>query len=63
MDVDQVPGKSPGHAGFCQRLFCHALANNLRTGRMTTRLNGEIVTEDEARRIVAHACARGLLSY
>lgn len=56
MGIDQVPGKLQGHAGFCQRLFYHALESNLRNGRVTTRLNGEIVTEDEARRIVARSC-------
>jgi hypothetical protein len=61
MEIDQAQRKSQGHVGFCQRLFYHARASHLRNGRMTTRLNGEIVTEEEARRIVAHARTRGWL--
>jgi hypothetical protein len=45
----------PRHGGFCERLFYAALDSDLRAGRMRTVLNGKIVTEVEARRIVAQA--------
>jgi hypothetical protein len=61
MDIDQVPCRSQGHVGFCQRLLYQALASELRNGRVTMRLNGEIVTEEQARRIVEHTRARGWL--
>jgi hypothetical protein len=47
------------HAGFCQRLFYHSLDSGLRAGRVTTVLNGSIVSEADARRIVAYARAQG----
>jgi hypothetical protein len=40
MDIDQVPCRSQGHVGFCQRLLYQALASELRNGRVTMRLNG-----------------------
>jgi hypothetical protein len=40
---------------FVQRLFFIALASDLRVGRMRTRINGTVVTEAEARRMVAYA--------
>lgn len=46
-------------AGFCERVFYSALAGNLRDGRMRTNLNGKIVPEAEARRLVAYARAQG----
>lgn len=51
----------PQHAGFVERLFYHSLASNLRWGRMTTVCNGKIVSEVDARRLVAHARAQGWL--
>jgi hypothetical protein len=49
------------YAGFCERLMYHSLQSNLRAGRMTTHVNGGIVPEVEARRLVAHARAQGWL--
>lgn len=51
----------PQYAGYCERLLFHALERNLRTGKMNTYLNGEIVSESEARRIVKNAQAYGWL--
>ena len=50
------------YAGFCERLMYQSLDSNLRYGRMTTVLNGKIIPEADARRIVAHARAQGWLS-
>jgi hypothetical protein len=44
---------------FVQRLFFIALASDLRVGKMRTRINGTVVTEAEARRLVDHARACG----
>ena len=49
------------HAGFCQRLFFHSLDTGLRAGRVTTVLNGSIVSKADARRLVASARAYGWL--
>ena len=51
----------PQYAGFCERLIYHSLDSNLRAGRMTTILNGKIIPEADARRLVAHARAQGWL--
>ena len=51
----------PQYAGFVERLFFHSLDKDLRTGRMSTVLNGNIVPEAEAGRLVAHAQAQGWL--
>jgi hypothetical protein len=51
----------PQYAGFCERLMYHSLENNLRAGRMTTNVNGKIVSEADARRMVAYARAQGWL--
>jgi hypothetical protein len=48
-------------AGLCQRLFYRSLKNDLKTAKMTTCLNGEIVSLADARRVVAHARAKGWL--
>jgi hypothetical protein len=50
-----------GHqwAGFSERLFYHSLDCGLRTGEMRTNLNGRIIPEAEAHRLVAHARAQG----
>jgi len=45
----------PHYAGFCERLFYHSLDSDLKTGRMSTVCNGKIVSETDARRLVAHA--------
>ena len=39
-----------------------SLDSNLRAGRMTTVLNGKIIPEADARRMVAHAQAQGWLA-
>ena len=49
------------YEGFVQRLFLAALHNNLRTGRMTVNANGRIVSEVDARRVVARARAHDWL--
>jgi len=49
----------PQYAGFVERLFYHALDSNLRSGRMSTVCNREIVAEADARRLIAHARAQG----
>ena len=51
----------PPYAGFCERLMYQNLDSNLRTGQMSTVLNGKIISEDEARRMVAYARAQGWL--
>ena len=51
----------PRYAGFCERLFYHSFDINLRAGRMSTVLNGKIIPEAEARRMVAYARAQGWL--
>ena len=50
------------YAGFCERLMYQSLDSNLRAGRMTTVLNGKIIPEADARRMVAHAQAQGCLA-
>ena len=52
----------PRYAGFCERLFYHSFDINLRAGRMSTVLNGKIIPEAEARRMVAYARAQGWLA-
>ena len=58
---DVTPSEAKQHAGFAERLFFSSLASGLRTGKMTTVLNGKIVSEAKARRIVAHARDMGWL--
>ena len=53
-----LPTERPG-AGFVLRVFYNALASNLRNGRMTIIRNGKLVSEAEARRLVAYARAQG----
>jgi hypothetical protein len=50
---------APQYAGFCERLMYQNLDSNLRTGRMSTVLNGKIIPEAEARRMVAYARVQG----
>jgi hypothetical protein len=52
---------APQYAGFCERLMYQNLDSNLRTGRMSTVLNGKIIPEAEARRMVAYARVQGWL--
>ena len=52
----------PQYAGFCERFMYQSLASNLRTGRMSTVLNGKIIPEDDARRMVAYARAQGWIA-
>jgi hypothetical protein len=48
---------------FYRRCFYHNLDFDLRAGRpMSTICNGNIITEAEARRMVAHARAQGWLA-
>jgi hypothetical protein len=48
-------------AGFVERLMYHQLDSGLKRGRVTTVLNGEVVSEANARRMVAYARAQGWL--
>jgi hypothetical protein len=48
-------------AGFVEHLFYSSLAADLRAGQMRTVLNGEIVSEVDARRLVAYAQAHGFI--
>ena len=52
----------PQYAGFCERLMYHSLDSNLRAGRMSTVVNGKIIPEAQARRMVAYARAQGWLA-
>jgi hypothetical protein len=49
-------------AGFVERILFASLAAGLEAGRVTTTLNGSVVSEAEARRIVAYARTNGFLS-
>jgi hypothetical protein len=55
------PPFGPQYAGFVERLMYQSLDSNLRTGQMSTVLNGKIVSAADARRLVAHARAYGWL--
>ena len=62
MPVRRLRGPiGPQYAGFCERLMYQSLESNLRAGRMSTVLNGKIIPEAEARRMVAYARAQGWL--
>jgi hypothetical protein len=50
------------YAGFCERLMYQNLDDNLRAGRMGTVLNGKMIPETDARRVVAYARAQGWLA-
>ena len=52
----------PRYAGFCERLFYRSLDSNLRAGRMRTVLNGKIIPEADADRMVGYARAQGWLA-
>ena len=62
MPVRRLRGPiGPQYAGFCERLMYQSLESNLRAGRMSTVLNGKIIPEADARRMVAYARAQGWL--
>jgi hypothetical protein len=46
---------------FYRGCFYHSLDHGLRTGRMIASINGKMVSVTDARRMVAHARARGWL--
>lgn len=48
-------------AGYVERLMYRSLASDLRRGRMTTVVNGEIVPEAIAERMLSRAHAEGWL--
>ena len=63
MPVHSLRGPiGPQYAGFCERLFYHSLDCGLRAGRISTVLNGKIIIEEDARRMVAYARAQGWLA-
>jgi hypothetical protein len=62
MPVRRLRGPiGPQYAGFCERLMYQSLESNLRADRMSTVLNGKIIPEADARRMVAYARAQGWL--
>lgn len=62
MPVRRLPPPfGPQYAGFVERLMYQSLAGNLRTGQMSTVLNGKIVSATDARRLVARARTYGWL--
>ena len=62
MPVRRLRGPiGPQYAGFCERLMYQSLESNLRAGRMSTVVNGKIIPEAQARRMVAYARAQGWL--
>lgn len=62
MPVRRLPPPfGPQYAGFVERLMYHNLDSNLRAGRMNTMLNGKIIPEADARRMVARARDYGWL--
>ena len=52
----------PQYAGFCERLMYQSLDSNLRADEMSTVLNGKIIPEDNAHRMVAYARVQGWLA-
>jgi hypothetical protein len=62
MPVRRLPPPfGPQHAGFVERLMYQSLDSDLRAGRMNTILNGKIIPETDARRLVARARDYGWL--
>src|SRR5580704_1713884 len=62
MPVRRLRGPiGPQYAGFCERLMYQSLDSNLRARQMNTVLNGKIIPEDNARRMVAYARVQGWL--
>ncbi len=63
MPVRRLRGPiGPQYAGFCERLMYQSLDSNLRAGGMSTVVNGKIISEAEARWIVAYARAQEWLA-
>jgi hypothetical protein len=61
MPVRRLRGPiGPQYAGFCERLMYQSLASNLRQGRMSTVLNGKIIIEEDASRVVHAAVFSGI---
>jgi hypothetical protein len=61
MNTGLCCASGPHYAGFCERFMYRSLESDLRTGRMNTVCNGEIIPEADARRLVAYARAHGWL--
>ena len=62
MPVRRLPPPfGPQFAGYCERVMYQALESNLKSGRMSTVLNGKIILEADARRLVARAQDYGWL--
>jgi hypothetical protein len=62
MPVRRLPTPfGPQYAGFVERLLYQGLERNLRAGRMNTTLNGKIIPEADARRMVVRAQDYGWL--
>ena len=55
------PSFGPQYAGFVERLMYQSLDSNLKAGRMSTLLNGKIIADADARRMVARAQDYGWL--
>ena len=51
----------PQYSGFCERLMYQRLDSNLRADKMSAVLNGKIIPEDNARRMVEYARVQGWL--
>ena len=63
MSVHRLRGPiGPQYAGFCERLMYQSLDSNLRAGQMSTVLNGKIISEADARRMLSYARAQGWLA-
>ena len=63
MPVRRLRGPiGPQYAGFCERLMYQSLESNLRADRMSTVLNGKIIPEADAGRMVGYARAQGWLA-
>ena len=52
----------PQYAGFVERLFYASLNRDLGTGIMGTVINGGIVAEPDARKLIQYAKAQGWIS-
>ena len=50
------------YGAHCRRLFYDSLDRGLRAGRVSTTINGEVVSVADVRRMVAYARAHGWLS-
>jgi hypothetical protein len=70
LDNDEATGRrphirSPGYAGFVERLYLHALESSLqaglRAGRSSIEVAGHSIAIEKARQRVAYAQAHGFL--